>query len=306
MTMLDLIPIKKSHITFYNNFPLYYYSKDGEPLLYKNADKKLDGAILDRNQYPEFFISKEDESSIVKQLMSVLNIKLARAISSKGISAVKQCICQILEEALNGPFKDSLISLPETIEILLFDGKKKPELLMALTSMNSNSSRIIEHSINVLALTAQYCFYKNYSDNDLKRFCLCALLHDIGTSHIDKKILETDEVLTEEEFKILKTHTIIGYKDIKSLSVFDDSIAITALDHHELLDGTGYPNGKKKLSFEAQVIGLIDSYEPLKYRGKTFRQALEPFNALQIIKKDVMQGKYNKTVFVDLCSCLIK
>ena len=60
------------------------------------------------------------------------------------------------------------------------------------------------------------------------------------------------------------------------------------------------------LSFEAQVIGLIDSYEPLKYRDKIFRKALRPYDALQIIKQDVLQGKYNKKVFIDLCSCLIK
>ncbi|MCK5100598.1 MAG: diguanylate cyclase, partial [Desulfobacteraceae bacterium] len=75
---------------------------------------------------------------------------------------------------------------------------------------------------------------------------------------------------------------------------------------HECLDGSGYPNGIKNISFEAQVIGLIDSYEPLKYRDKKFRKALNPYDALQIIRKDVIQGKYNKQVFIDLCSCLIK
>ena len=302
----NLIALKKSHIAFYNNFPLYYISKDREAVLFKKAGDEIEGEILDKDKLSKFFVRKEDEASVVKTLMSVLNIKLAKAISSKGIKAIKQSLCQIIKEALEGALETSLLTIPETIEILFFQAKKTPEFLEVLTSMNSNSTKIIEHSVNVLTLTAQYCFFKKYSDDDIKKFCLCALLHDVGTSFIDKKIIETDEKLTEEEFEILKTHTTKGYKKIKSQSVFDKSIAMTVLEHHELLDGSGYPNGSKNISFEAQVVGLIDSYEPLKYRNKSFRKALSSHDALQIIKKDVLQEKYNKQVFIDLCSCLIK
>ena len=70
--MPDLIPIKKSHITFYDKFPIYHLSKDGEALLFKKADKEM----LDRNQYPQFFIRKEDEGTVVKKLQAVLNMNL--------------------------------------------------------------------------------------------------------------------------------------------------------------------------------------------------------------------------------------
>lgn len=301
-----LIPVKKSHIEFYNKFPLYYISKDGEAVLFKKDGDKIKEGILEKEMPSRFFIREEDENSVTNTLLSVLNIKMAKAISSKGIKTIKQCLCQIVEEALENPLEGSLSALPETIEILFYNAKKTPELLDALTSINSNSPKIIEHSVNVLTLTAQYCFFKKYSDDELRKFGLCALLHDVGTSYIDKKIIEKNEQLTEEEFKELKTHTTRGYKKIKSHSVFDKSVAMTALEHHELLDGSGYPSGTKNISFEAQVIGLIDSYEPLKYSNKSFREALTPYNALQIIKKDVLQGKYNKQVFIDLCSCWIK
>ncbi len=302
----DFIPIKKSHITFYNNkFPLYYLSKDGEPVLFKEPGKKLTKDIFDGNQHSNFFIRKKDEAFVVKTLMSVLNMKLAKTISSKGIIATKQAICQILKEALEGPFEISLQALPETIEILFFNGKKTPAFFEALTSVNNNSPTIIEHSVNVLAITAQYCFFKKYSDDEMIKFGLCALLHDAGTAHIDRKIIETNETLTEEEFEELKTHTKRGYKELKSSPGLDNAIAMVALQHHELLDGSGYPDGSKNFSFESQVVGLIDSYEPLKYRDKSFRKALQPYDALQIIKKDVVQGRYNKEVFIDLCSCLI-
>jgi len=304
--MLDLIEIKKSQIRFCTKFPIYYISKEGEPVLYKPAEKQLDATILPRNQHSHLFIRKEDEESIIELLMSIMNATLAKAISEKGLSSIKHAFSQIVEEALNSPIEASLKALPETIDILFDNTKRNPELLKSLTSINNNSSKVIEHSVNVFALTTQYCFFKKYSESEIKKFGLCALLHDIGTSHINKEIVESDAKLSDKEFTQLKTHTTKGYEDIKAKSFFDNSVALTALEHHELLDGSGYPKGIKNISFEAQVIGLIDSYEPLKYRNKTFRKAAEPYEALQIIKNDVRQEKYNKKVFVNLCSCLIK
>ncbi len=303
--MLDLIEIKKSQIIFCKKFPIYYISKEREPVLYKPPEKGLDAATIEKNPHSHLFIRKEDEDAIIGILMSIMNAKLAKAISEKGFYAIKKFLCQIVEEALNRPLETTLKALPETIDILFDNVEKNPEFLKALTTINNNSPKVIEHSVNVLALTTQYCFFKKYSENDIKRFGLCALLHDIGTSHIDKKIIESDLKLSDNEFTQLKTHTTKGYKDIKSKSFFDDSVALTALEHHELLDGSGYPKGIKDISFEAQVIGLIDSYEPLTYSNKAFRKVLKPYEALQIIKNDVKKEKYNKKVFVDLCSCLI-
>ena len=238
--------------------------------------------------------------------MSVLNMKLAKAISSKGIKVLKTAIAGIMTEALQGPFEASLTALPETVEILLFGAKKNKDLLEALAAMNGKSPVLIEHSINVLALTVQYGFYKNCNEDRIRTLALCAMLHDIGMTKIDKKLVEKKERLTDTEFAKYKNHTVKGHSEMMELSLFDKSVASTALEHHERLDGSGYPNNSKNISQEAQIIGLIDSYEPLKYRDKTFRKALKPYDALQIIKDDAIQGKYNKQVFKDLCICLIK
>jgi len=302
----NLIPIKKSHIRFYNNFPLYYISNNGEALLYIKAEEMLDGKMIDRNQYPQFFIRKEDEKSVVKKLLSILNIKLAEKIASKGIKAIKQSMCQIMAEALEGHLGTSLLSLPETIEILLYGAKKNPDLLDALALMNGNSSKIIEHSVNVLTITIQYAFLKGYAEDRIKKLALCALLHDLGASKIDKQLIETDERLTDKQYAEYKTHTVRGYRIMEMFPSFDKSVALTALEHHERLDGSGYPSGIKNITSKAQIIGLIDSYEPLKYRNTKFRKAVPPYDALQTIKQDVVHGKYNKQVFIDLCSCLTK
>lgn len=304
--MPDLIPIKKSHISYYNNYPLYYLSKDGEALLYKKPEQQLDQSMLDRSQYPQFYILKEDEAKVVKKLQKVLNMKLVKDLASKGIDAVRKTLCTIVDEALSGPIDASLPTLPETIEILLVNAKKNTGLLESLVSINDKSSKIVDHSINVMSITAQYCFFKEFDDEETKKMSLCALLHDIGLIEIEQELVETPERLTDEEFKKYKTHPKNGFDVLKSHIALDESIKRTALEHHERLDGSGYAKGITDISFEARVVGLIDSYEALKYQDKSFRKSLKPFAALGIIKEDVVKGKYDKTVFIDLCSCLIK
>ncbi len=299
----DLIPVRKSHIAAYKDFPLYYISDSGEPVLFRKVELLTEK--LQANSFQEFYIRKEDEKTVVKVLMSLLNMRLAKAVASKGIQAIRQSIGQIVEEVLENP-EHIMPALPETIEILFFNAKKTPELLDALVSMNNTSPKIIDHIINVLALTGRYCFFKEMPDDDVKRFGLCALLHDVGLSQIETRIIEKEQKLTQSEFDMYKTHPDKSYTFIISHPVFDKTIAHAAREHHECLDGSGYPKGIHDISFEGQVIGLIDSYEALKYREKAYRKGLKSYDALQIIKSDVVQGKYNKQVFVDLCKCLIK
>lgn len=262
--------------------------------------------MLEKNQYPQFFIRKKDEAKVRKEIGSVMNMEFAKAVSSQGFEVVKNALSRIVNEAISNPSNGGLSVLPETIEILFYGAKKQPDLLDSLLSLSSGSSKVVEHSINVLSIATQYCFFKGFPDDKVKNICLCALLHDIGTSGIDKTIIETDKKITEKEYLKYKKHTVLGFKQLQQYPSFDRSVEVTALEHHELLDGSGYPKGTTQISFEAMVIGLIDTYESLKYRARKYRNPLSPYAALQIIKKDVIKGKYNKDIFVDLCSCLIK
>lgn len=163
-----------------------------------------------------------------------------------------------------------------------------------------------EHTVNVTALVLQYCFFHDFSDADTAQLALCALLHDVGTSQLDKTLLETDKRLTDLEFKTFSTHPELGHDMIILNTDFDISVATVALEHHERIDGSGYPHGSKNISWDSQLVGLIDSYETLTYRNKKFRKAKKPFNSLQIIKEEVLEGKFATDIFKKFASCLIK
>lgn len=233
-----------------------------------------------------------------------MNNALAKAISAKGFSIMKALLCTIVEEALQDPLEYSFDMFPETLEILFHGYSENRSLLESLTRISSTSTLLIEHTVNVLALTLHYCFFHDFSDSDIKLLGVGAMLHDIGMAELEREILDTDEKLTDVQFEQYKTHPLKGYKIIKTRSNFEREIALVSLEHHEKLDGSGYPNGKTMVSEAAHLIGLIDSYEAMAYRDKKFRKAQKPFGSLNILKKDVMEGKYNKKIFVNFCSCL--
>ncbi|MCP3941378.1 MAG: HD domain-containing protein [Desulfobacteraceae bacterium] len=124
--------------------------------------------------------------------------------------------------------------------------------------------------------------------SDIEKMGICAILHDIGLTEVPQEILQLEDELMDNQFKQFKTHCLRGEKLIREGSDFGDDVALVVLEHHEKLDGSGYPSGKTKICEEANLIGMIDSYEYLTYREKNFRRAQKPFGSLQILKKDVM------------------
>lgn len=143
-------------------------------------------------------------------------------------------------------------------------------------------------------------------ENRVKQLMLCGLLHDVGTSQIDKAIVEARKKLTDEEFKIYTGHSVLGHDLILAETDFDVSVATVALEHHERIDGSGYPHGTAKITADSRLIGIIDCYEPLTYRDKNFRKAKKPYDTLSLIKEEVKAGRFDKETFKNFTSCLIK
>jgi HD-GYP domain-containing protein (c-di-GMP phosphodiesterase class II) len=300
----EYISVKKSQLAFFNKIPLYYFAKDNEPVLYKQIGMALDESRLESDNFPELFIHKSDKKRALAELHNGFNISLARTISSKGFVEMKTLLGNIVEEALKNPLDYPLDMLPETLEILFKGYSENKAMLESMILINNAAPFLIDHTVNVLSLTMQYCFFQGFSESDTKKMGISAILHDIGLTEINNDILESENKLTDSQFEEMKTHSMKGYKFIRDKTNFEKEIAMVALEHHEKLDGSGYPSGKTSISEESNLIAMIDCYEYLAYRDKSFRRAQQPFGSLQILKNDVVAGRYKKNLFISFCKCL--
>lgn len=120
------------------------------------------------------------------------------------------------------------------------------------------------HSENVANLTCRICEYLGYKKEFILYATMCAYLHDIGKIFIPHEILYKDDRLTDEEYEIMKQHTVFGYNlcmNDPKLKMFAEG----ALYHHECLDGSGYPNGisGNAIPLASQIIHVADVYDAL-------------------------------------------
>ena len=300
------LAIKPSQIHLFEKIPFYYRTKEGSFSLYKESGLRLDRERLEEKKYPDLYIAAGDKDAALAELSSRLNMALAAGIASKGLAEVKTALGRIVEEALTPHPVKMLDALPDTVEILVEGYSDDPKSVEYLTRIAGNSPLIIEHTVNVMALILQYCFFHRMDENKIKQLLLSGLLHDIGMSQIDKTIVEARRKLTDKEFKTYESHPVLGHDLIITETDFDVSLATIALEHHERIDGSGYPHGTAKITADSRLIGIIDCYEPLTYRDKNFRKAKKPYDTLSLIKEEVKAGRFDKETFKNFTSCLIK
>ena len=143
-----------------------------------------------------------------------------------------------------------------------------------------------KHSENVANLVCRICEYLHFNTKFTIYCTICAYLHDIGKLFIPLDIINKPGPLTDEEYEIMKTHTTKGYEMcIKDLKL--RPYALGPLDHHEALNGTGYPNGITKIPKEAQIIRVADEYDAIV----TKRQYTTHVNISETLKELIADTK---------------
>jgi len=133
---------------------------------------------------------------------------------------------------------------------------------------------------------------------------LGALLHDIGKVMVPMEILNRPGRLTKPEFEIIKTHPNVGF-DIVEKVEFIWPIGEMILQHHERLDGTGYPNGLSgdEIILEARIIAVADVLEAITSH-RPYRPALGIDKATEVLLEG--RGTAFDATVVDTCMKLVK
>jgi len=135
------------------------------------------------------------------------------------------------------------------------------------------------------------------SDDMVERIAYASLFHDIGKVNVPDAILKKSSTLTKEEFDEIKKHPGYGAKLVENTYFKDLSKVIR--EHHEKVDGTGYPSGLKgdEICLEARIIAIADSYDAMT-SDRPYRKGMTPSQALSEIKKDA--GSHYDSELVEL------
>ena len=163
-----------------------------------------------------------------------------------------------------------------------------------------------KHCENVAALSCRLC-EKLHLNKGFTEYCtICAYLHDLGKQFIPPSVLQKPGKLTDEEYEIMKTHTTLGYElCMKDLQL--RPYATGALNHHEALNGTGYPNGitKKDIPYEAQIIRVADEYDAIVSK-RQYKSHIGISDTLKILIENANNGKNNPKIVKKLLKVVIE
>lgn len=305
MENLDFVRVDDKHILYCKEVNLYFETGKDSYLLYKPAGKTIADLRLNTGRHPPLFVESKDRKIIMINAQKDYNRALESEIKKGDIVKVREVLVRIVEDTLSEPRSGSLQLIPDTMNMLIGQYVDQPQNLRALASLSFKDYTTTIHSINVMALTVVYCFFIGCSMEDTLNIGLGALYHDIGKTQISTRILTAPRKLTDEEFEIMKSHTSKGYELIEDSNLDNECVMQAILEHHEKLDGSGYPRRKSDISNCGQIIGIIDCYEALTNESRPYRNAAKPLEALRIIKCDVEKGKFNRELFEKFAYSLI-
>jgi putative nucleotidyltransferase with HDIG domain len=147
-----------------------------------------------------------------------------------------------------------------------------------------------QHCLLVTGLAAAFAASLQFARSDQENVTRAALLHDLGKAKIPLAILNKSRALTSEEVAIMRTHVRIGYELLHGQDDYEPETLEVVLRHHELLDGSGYPDGLAgpQINDLVRLVTICDVYAALIER-RSYKEAMGPAPAFKILQE--MEGK---------------
>lgn len=152
-----------------------------------------------------------------------------------------------------------------------------------------------EHSLNVTLYALVIGLNEELTSKELQVLVLGCLLHDLGKCNINNTILDKPGRLSDSEFKTIKQHPIYGVELADSLSCADSRIKSVILQHHEKLDGTGYPYGLSysKINHLSRIAAVADIFDAVTSK-RAYHAERSVKDGINILNGDSANGKISK------------
>ncbi|HWB55704.1 MAG TPA: HD-GYP domain-containing protein [Gaiellaceae bacterium] len=181
----------------------------------------------------------------------------------------------------------SLAGGPEAGELVaaeeVFLGARVRALTLRLAEKDEYTE---EHTRRVALRAVQVGEELGLAPSRLRMLATGGLLHDIGKLSIPDAILKKPGALEKDEFEVIKLHPELGHRLLGELGGFPDAVRRLVLDHHERLDGSGYPNGRSapELDLETRILAVCDVYDAL-ISVRVYRDAWTHERAVSLLRE---------------------
>lgn len=247
------------------------YDKNGILLLAKG--QKMTGALIEKLKRFERYEQEAHVNFDVKQ------------------GVVTSRIAQALGERMNIRDNHVLKYANKVLSTIIFESKTKPWQVF-INALSNYVDWLYTHSIDVALISLMMAVELRYNDEELWNIGLGAFLHDVGKLLIPKSIIQKPRPLNDMEMVYMRQHCELGMDSLEPYC-FSKECTDIVLQHHERLDGSGYPKGLKgdEICPNARIVMISDVVDALtSYRPYKSLQEMDA--AIKILRSD--EAKYSK------------
>ncbi|WP_312859692.1 HD-GYP domain-containing protein [Peribacillus huizhouensis] len=192
------------------------------------------------------------------------------------------------------------------IMIPLFERSlEKPLEIFSLHHYSNKEDYLYHHTVSIGLLSGYLAKKMDYDVADVYQIILAGSLADCGMAKIPPEILGKSTSLTALEYEEVRKHPIYSLRMLQRSTILKESVKYAILQHHERLDGSGYPRGKSERTPHAfaKIVAVADAYHAMTSE-RAYRKKQSPFKVMEMIMQDDF-GKFDITVINILLSCIM-
>lgn len=204
-------------------------------------------------------------------------VKLSESVKKR----ISQGIQYLYNNSDSAQFTDTTTKITNDLMKAINDNDS---LAVDISVLKTSDEYTFKHSVDVATMSMIIAKNQGLSSKDIYNIGIAGLLHDMGKSKIPPEILNKPARLNDEEFAVMKQHSELGYKILKDKKDFSGAISLAVLQHHEKMNGTGYPFGctSDKIVDYAKILSVADVYDAL-VTERPYKKSFSQRTAVEMI-----------------------
>jgi len=212
---------------------------------------------------------------------------LSETTRNEALKTIRSNYQEFMNDARQGRLRNSPHlgrEFRRVLDMILDELKDHEQAMIMLNTMQVTDHYLFQHSLNVCLYAIMLGNSLGYSQEQLGILGLGAMLHDIGKTLVPEKILLKPGSLTDEEMKIMRKHTEDGFRMLKDIPNISLIVAHCALQHHERLDGSGYPRGIQgdDIHDYGKLLAIVDTFDAMTTH-RIYKTAALPHQAVEVL-----------------------
>ncbi len=204
-------------------------------------------------------------------------VRLSESVKAR----VAEGIQYLYNETDSPGFADTTRSITDDLMRAISDNDA---IAVDISTLKISDEYTFKHSVDVATMSMIVAKKYGLDDKTVYEIGISGLLHDVGKSKIPNEVLNKAGRLTDQEFSLMKQHSLLGYGILKEKEDLSNSIKLGVLQHHEKINGKGYPMSVAgdKINLFARIISISDIYDAL-VTERPYKKPFSPRNAVEMI-----------------------